>query len=179
MSRHLWLPSVRLGPSVTRPSTKAEFHPASFWMNLIFKIFKPPPLFSVSTCYCNLIIKRKKKLENVIQREIPSRALRQKEKTSCRTGVVTCLLLWGCPTQPYLHPSLPSTDQPDPCMARTARAKSRWIPFHLPHHQLSPYSRIFITWDDARGRETQLGLWVQVQVSFWLFQKSYFDVKPV
>ena len=41
------------------------------------------------------------------------------------------------------------------------------------------FFEIFITRDNARGRETQLGLWVQVQVSFWLFQKSYFDLKPV
>lgn len=169
---------MRLGPSVTCPSTKAEFHPASFWMILIFKIFKPPPLFSVSTCYCNLIIKGKKIRGCDSERKpLPGAASKGEDLLQNRCGHLPSLV--GTP-----HTALPPPQltQHGPARSPHGQDSSSKVQMDsLSSSTLSTLSffEIFITRDNARGRETQLGLWVQVQVSFWLFQKSYFDLKPV
>lgn len=59
--RALPLPRSRWAPQRLARAESLGLAQACFWprMSLILKTFNPPPLFSVSTCYCNLIIKGK------------------------------------------------------------------------------------------------------------------------
>ena len=164
---------MRLGPSVTCPSTKAEFHRASFWMNLIFKIFKPPPLFSVSTCYCNLIIKGKKNRGCDSERKPLPGSASKEDLLHNRCGHLPSLV--GTP-----HTALPP---PQP----TQHGPARYLQDSLSKVQMDSLSSSTLSLlfrdlyhpGQCKRQRDPAGAWVQVQVSFWLFQKSYFDLKPV
>lgn len=94
------------------------------------------------------------------EKESASRAPFHTEKASCKTLAEALRLLCEEAStfpQPSL-PTIPAHTSSGPCMSEKAEVNLKWILFHHQPYQLSSHLRIFITKEDARGRESSAGM---------------------
>lgn len=148
-------------------------------MNLIFKIFKPLPLFSVSTCYCNVIIKGKTITGCDSERKpLPGTASEGEDLLQNRGGHLPSLV--GTPhTASPPTPACPAWTSQIPAWPGRLEQSPDGFPFIL--HIINPLL-IRGSLSPRKMQEAQRPSWgcgSRCEFLFWLLQKSYFDLKPV
>lgn len=135
----------------------------------MLKTFNPPPLFSVSTCYCNLMIKGKK-LEDELQREKkapPEHCISRRRPPA--EHVRSPGLFSGGQPRTASTPSQPTEHRPaGPLNGQDGSSKPQMDSLSsCTSSQPSSYPAVFITGKDARGWDCGS----RCSVPFWLLRK--------